>query len=207
MTKLSIQQRIQVGLILAIAFLLVLGSNRLDKKHFSTVHNTVNSVYKDRVVVQDLIYQLNNIFYEKELSFALESDFSVTTSENKKVEQLLLNFGSTKLTKNENHRLNELNTQFEKIRKLENQVLQSADNSKVGLAVVAIRTLDEMERNLDVLAEIQLEESNQLTELSNKSLDMNILLSNLEVAFLVIIGIFIIVLIFYPIGKGKSIQN
>mgnify|MGYP000262379828 CR=1 FL=1 len=64
--KLTTSQRIQIGLVLAMAFLLVLGSNRLDQRHFSTIQTTVNSVYKDRVVVQDFIYQLTNIFHKKE---------------------------------------------------------------------------------------------------------------------------------------------
>ncbi|CAN0603136.1 unnamed protein product, partial [Ectocarpus sp. 12 AP-2014] len=66
-TKLTLFQRISVGLVLAIAFLLVLGSNRLNKRHFSTIQNTVNSVYKDRVVVQNLIYELSTTFHKKEL--------------------------------------------------------------------------------------------------------------------------------------------
>ena len=56
-TKFSIKQRILVGLVLATAFLLVLGSNLLDRKYFSTIQASVKSIYDDRIVVQDYIYQ------------------------------------------------------------------------------------------------------------------------------------------------------
>lgn len=207
-TKLTILQRIHVGLILAIAFLLVLGSNRLDKKHFSTVQTTVNSVYKDRVVVQDLIYQLTNMFHDKEMRFVLEDDFSTVTKENQKIEELLLAFGATKLTTNEYNVLNELNVLFEKLRVLENKVLDSYDNLQGGVGVIAGKTLEEMEQKLDALAKIQLEQSGQLTQLSNKSLGMNFLLSNLEVGFLILLGIVMLGLIFYPVKTAvKQKEN
>jgi hypothetical protein len=52
---------------------------------------------------------------------------------------------------------------------------------------------------LDSLEEIQLEESSQLTKLSEKSLKVNRLLSNLEVGFLIVLGVSILMLIFQPI--------
>ena len=205
--KFTTPQRIQVGLILAIAFLLVLGSNRLDQRHFSTIQTTVNSVYKDRVVVQDLIYKLNNIFHTKELRFILGNDFNTITVENQKVEQLLADFGATKLTPNESNALNELHRQFDKLKKLENNVVQSPDDLQGGVRVVAGKTLEEIERNLDALAKIQLQESGQLTALSNKSLGMNILLSKFEVAFMIIIGIAMLALIFYPVRTMQPVKN
>jgi len=124
-TKLTVPQRIQVGLILAIAFLLVLGSNRLDKRHFSTVQTTVNSVYKDRVVVQDIIYQLNNIVHKKELQFILNDDFKNNTSENLKAKKLLADFGVTELTTKEFKLLKDLNNQFSVLKGMENRKADS----------------------------------------------------------------------------------
>ncbi len=198
-------QKIHAGFILAIAFLLVLGSNLLYQRHFSTIQTTVNSVHKDRVVVQDFIYQLNNIFHQKEIRLVNEEYFATVESENKKVEKLLLDFGMTKLTTDEYNFLNELTAQFEKLKKLEGNVIESHDNLKGGVGALSLKTLQEMELKLDALAKIQVKESEQMTLLSKKSLNMNILLSKLEVAFLIIIGIAMLALVFYPLKTKQPV--
>lgn len=197
-SKLTILQRIQAGLVLAMAFLLVLGSYRLDKKHFSTVQHTVNSVYKDRVVVQDVIYRLSNIVHAKELRIWLGNDVGPIETENKKAEQLLEDFQATSLTREEHGVLSELKTNFEGFKADEKKIFSARDTIEERVANTAKSTLRKMHQNLNILAEIQLEESKTLTQLSNKSLGMNILLSKLEVSFLIIIGLSMLLLIFYP---------
>ena len=197
-TKLTIPQRIQIGLVLTMAFLLVLGSNRLDQRHFSIIQTTVNSVYKDRVVVQDIIYKLNNIFHTKELRFVLNENFENSASENQKVEALLSDFGTTELTTKESKLLEELSVQFSNVQDLEKKMSHSNPKSLAKNSSMAISTLRHIEDKLDGLSQIQVQQSGQLTQLSKKSLGINILLSQLEVAFMVVIGIAILALIFYP---------
>ena len=197
-TNLSPSQRIQIGLILAMAFLLVFASNRLDQRHFSTVQNTVNSVHKDRVVVQDLIYQLNKIFHTKELRFIRNEQMKVMGSENQKVEQYLSDFRATDLTSKELNLLNDLDKQFSSLTHLENIIFESPNPVSEKNTLLGIKTFDKIELNLDGLAQIQIVESSRLTKLSKKSLDMNTMLSKLEFGFLVLIGIALLVLIFYP---------
>lgn len=204
-TKLSIPQRIQIGLVLAVAFLLVLGSNRLDQRHFSTLQTTVNSVYNDRVVVQDYIYQLTSIFYNKELK--LVENNSPDISQNEKVGQLLIDFGNTELTNDERNHLNKLNGQFEKLGDLENRIINPSTNIDADLGSIARKTLNEIQLSLDALANIQLSESSQLTQLSQKSLGMNIMLSKLEVAFMIVIGIVMMALIFYPNKRMQPVRD
>ncbi|TDS17110.1 hypothetical protein DFQ03_1603 [Maribacter caenipelagi] len=197
--KLKTPHRMQAGFILAIAFLLVLGSNRLYQRHFSTLQNTVNSVYEDRIKVQDYIYQLSNIFNQKKIRFITEGDFALVTDENKKTEKLLSNFALTKLTTKEYNTLNELTLQFDKLKKSEKKVMQSKDNLRSGVHVLSLKTLEQINQNLNVLARIQLEESRQMTQRSNKTLDTKILMSKLELGFLIAIGLALLALIFYPL--------
>ncbi|MFD0799173.1 hypothetical protein ACFQZJ_16985 [Maribacter chungangensis] len=199
-TKLTVLQRISVGLILAIAFLLVLGSNRLDKRHFSTIQNTVNSVYKDRVVVQNLIYEASTIFHKKELRYSLDkTNPSVHGIENEQLESILAQFRKTELTSKEYNLLLELTASFEEFLSLEKDLSNTAITEPKKIAVLA--AINVMEQQLHGLAKIQLEESEQLTELSNKSLDMNVLMSRLELGFMIVIGIAMMALIFYPVKK------
>lgn len=202
--KLTTPQRIQIGLVLAMVFLLVLGSSKLDQRHFSTVQNTVNSVFKDRVVVQNLIYQMSTIFYTKELRFIRKDNFESVLSENQKVEQLLIDFRATKLTPNESNLLYQLNSRFTKLRVLEEKIVRAPDEAMDNTTILAIKSLKNIKENLNGLAKIQLDESGQLTQLSNKTLGTHILLSKLEVGFLVIIGIAMLALIFYPLKTTRT---
>ena len=147
-TKLKTPQRMNAGFILAIAFLLVLGSNRLYQRHFSTLQHTVNSVYEDRIKVQDYIYQLSNIFYQKKIRIITEGDFAQVIDENKETEKLLSNFALTKLTTEEYNTLNELTLQFDKLKKSEEKVVQSKDNLRSGVHVVSLKTLEEIGVNI-----------------------------------------------------------
>ena len=147
----------------------------------------------------------NNIFQIKKLRFITEDDFTPVANENEKVEKILLDFASTELTTNEFNTLNELNLQFEMLKKSENKVLHSRENLRNGVAILSKQTFQKIDENLDVLARIQIQESEQMTQLSNKSLETNILLSKLELAFLIVIGIALLALIFYPMKTKQPV--
>ncbi len=206
-TKLNIAQRIQIGLVLAIAFLLVLGSNRLDQRHFSTIQTTVNSVYKDRVVVQNFIYQLTTIFHKKELRLISNENPKSVEGENEKVEQLLMDFGATQLTPKESNLFEELKGQFNSLLELEKTFVKTPLEMPSVVLNETRKELNAIKESLGGLANIQLEESGQLVHLSNKSLGMNILLSKLEIAFMVVIGIAMLALIFYPMNAYNVFEN
>lgn len=197
-TKFSLLQRLQIGLILGIAFLLVLGSNRLHKKHFSEINHTVNSVYKDRVVVQSYIYQLINIFHQKELQLIQGKELSGNATNNEKVKKLLIDFSMTELTPHESSLLNDLNRQFKKLTELESKMVQPSEKANNAIDLDAIKMLHEIKKSLDGLTEVQLDEGNQQTLFSQSSLHLIMILSNIEIAFVVLIGIIILVLFFYP---------
>lgn len=206
-TKLNIAQRIQIGLVLAIAFLLVLGSNRLDQRHFSTIQTTVNSVYKDRVVVQNFIYQLTTIFHRKELRLISNDNTRPIEGENEKVEALLMHFGATQLTPKESNLFEELKGQFNALLELENIIAKTPIEKSSKVFNATQKELEAIKSSLGGLANIQLQESGQLVHLSNKSLGMNILLSKLEIAFMVVIGIAMLALIFYPMNAYNVFEN
>lgn len=201
-TELKTSHRLHAGFILAIAFLLVLSSNRLYHRHFSTLQNSVNSVYDDRIKVQDYIYQLNNIFHSKRLRLIHQKDYMTVSNENKRAEKLLSQFSLTELTNEEYDALNELTLQFGKLKTSEEKILQfkNLDN---GNTKISLQALKEIDKKLDILAAIQLEESKQMTQLSNKALESNLLISKLSLGFLIVIGLALLALIFYPLNTKR----
>ncbi|MBW8201265.1 MCP four helix bundle domain-containing protein [Flagellimonas abyssi] len=195
-TKFSIKQRILVGLVLATAFLLVLGSNLLDRKYFSTIQASVKSIYDDRIVVQDYIYQLQDMAHEMEVAL-LKGEYVQGNERSEKIKALLAEFSRTKLTRDEARLLERLDRQFSDL-----EPSGTTNASKEGKPLAEAKVLPQLaqiRQTLDGLEEIQLEQSDMLTQLSEKTLGVNRMLSNLEVVFLVIIGISILVLAFYPV--------
>lgn len=198
--KLSIRQRIQVGFVLATAFLLVLASNLLDRKYFSTIQETVKSIYDDRIVVQDYIYQLQDMAHEKEIAFIKGENLE----ENKDIKVLLNDFSKTKLTRDEARLLKQLDHQFSGLEPLELAI--STKTVSQAEKVKALDQLDRIHKTLDGLEKIQLEQGGVLTQLSEKNLRVNKMLSNLEIAFLTIIGVSILILVFYPVKVFETIR-
>lgn len=198
---LTIMQRIPIVLTLLLAFALVFGSNRMDKRHFSEIDARVNSVYKDRVLVQGYIYELSNIFHYKELEIIQENELSDQTGINQKVDRLLSDFSLTQLTREESKELNELVALFDDLKENEQIIINTSNVSNNDARLAAASTLQNINQTLDRLSDIQLEESDKLTILSKDSLRMITMLSSIEIIFLIIIGIITLVMIFYPVKE------
>ncbi|MEQ5789704.1 hypothetical protein J4E06_01495 [Muricauda sp. NFXS6] len=192
---LSIKQRILVGLVLATAFLLVLTANLVDRRHFSTIQHAIVSIHDDRVVVQDFIYQLRNRLHDSELEVVDNGRF--TTNRAEKISILIDDFARTDLTRQEALFLKRLRQEFTD---LASQTPMASLNIKDDNAKTkAIKHIGGIKKTLDSLEEIQLEESGQLTKLSEKSLKVNMMLSNLEIGFLIVIAVSILMLVFQPV--------
>lgn len=194
----SISNRINAGLALSIVFLLVFATNRLDKRHFDTVQNTVLSLHKDRVIAQDLIYKMNLIIYNKQLSLLGENSKNITNNLNKDFNLLIENFSETKLTKKESQIFKKLKVDFSNLIDLEGKKLENRDELITNINII--------KSDLIELSEIQIKESENLTSIAQKSLDTTNLMSNLEIAFLVFIGLIIQFTIFYRVKKSKKVN-
>ena len=190
--RMSLKQRINAGLILAAAFLLVLASNRLNNRNFSTVEHGVDSVFEDRLVVQEYIYTLNNLFHKKELYLANNAKDIKAIPQYPEIKDILADFEKTELTPEESLYLTNLKDNYTELKTLEAN-LDQKDNSQKAIVSV----LNNISRDLDELAEVQLSEGRNLTQRSKKSLGMNQLLSRIEIVFLIIIGILFLVIVFH----------
>ncbi|UAM99813.1 hypothetical protein K8354_08445 [Polaribacter litorisediminis] len=198
MTKnITIYNRINIGLAVTIVLLLVFATNRIDKRHFETIQNTIATLHTDRVVAQDFIYKMNTIIYQKQLLKVDESDKNKNL--NKDFYALLDNFSQTKLTIKEAEIFEKLKTDFAHLILKEKKVVEGS-----MLKDTLINRLNSIKNNLVHLSEIQISESKHLTGLAQKSLDTNNLMSNLEIGFIVLIGLLLQYTIFYRVKKSKN---
>lgn len=203
--KMSIKQRINAGFILAAAFILVLASNRLNQRNFSTVEQSVNSVFEDRLVVQEYIYRLNNLFHKKELALAKNELNTNTLAESSDIEKILSNFAKTELTVKESRYLSDLRSSYSELQEMEKNLSVKNASGSAEMKRDISSKLTRINNDLDELSEVQLSEGRQLTQRSQRSLGMNQLLSRLEIVFLVIIGILFLLIVFHREKRGMQL--
>lgn len=48
-----------------LVFVLIIGTNLLDRRHLQQMEATVESIYEDRLVAKELIFKMDRIIHEK----------------------------------------------------------------------------------------------------------------------------------------------
>lgn len=198
--SLNTARRINTILALAVVFLLVLATNRIDQHHFKTAQANMNEVFEDRVLVQDYIFSISRELHTRQLKLygAVPQTTNSGSEQRESVSQILSKFEATKLTPAEYNLLKKFRKDF--------NALEASDRNPSTQTDVQLRKqkneqLADLQQNLLELSEIQVRESRRLTRESQKSLDVSNLLANLEIFFLIVIGIALQVLIFYKSKK------
>ena len=189
--KITVANRINIGLGLTMVFLLVLATNRIDKKHFDVVQNSITTLHKDRILAQDYVYKMNGIIYEKRLILADSNSTNIKKGLNKQFKTLIEVFSTTKLTINESKNFESLLENFER--------LQKAETSNNKSSEIELDYLKAIKTDLDNLAMIQISESKNIIGLTQKSLNNKNLISKLEIGFLIWLVILFKIFIFYRV--------
>ncbi len=189
-------------------FLLILATNLMDRNHIKNIRTSVTTMYKDRLIVKNLIYTISKLKEEKKIAFFISNaDFYIkkNAATNDSIYKLIDKFGSTQLTSNEKKYLERLHNNFQKLENLENQVLNNKNilkdeewRNKVETQLLRLR------KNLDFLSEIQLDEGKRELVRVNRDFNTIDLFTNIEIAFLVVIGIIAQIIILYPVKKEKE---
>lgn len=206
--NMTTSNRINIVLALVAVFLLILGTNRIDKRHFETAQNAVKSVYKNRVLAQNYIYKMNNLIHKKQRHLMEGADV-MNASVNKEIETLITLFSETKLTADELSTFENFTTDFENLKKKEtryfenkNTQTENQSNDRPSFKTPFDENIEELQTDLNNLALIQVSETKHVLGFAQKSLNSNKLISNLEVYFLLIIGIIIMFFTFYRFKKS-----
>ena len=92
-------------------FTLILATNLIDRNNFFRVKDSVVTIYEDRIIANDLIFEMSKLVHEKEVAIALsDSVFFIQTNldVNNNIQNLISRFELTKLTIEESKIFNEL---------------------------------------------------------------------------------------------------
>jgi len=182
-----------LGLVMVI--LLVFITNRLDQKHFEEVQDKLSSIYYDRVVAQDYLFDLSSIFHDRQMRMAKLEILNFNNDQ--EIETLIEKFEETSLTRKEK----EL---FERLKENVNDLKALGNTTGQGAAAQA--TLDRIEILLADLSDIQLKESKSLKIQGQDSLDSSKLMSNMEMGIIILFGIVLQFALFSG-GKKKRVKG
>jgi len=197
MAKSNIFRRLRYAFALIIVFGLVITTNRIDNAHFKTAQESIESVYFDRVVAQNLIYQTSKVLFENKLALLADTSTSrkMILEHDLKMEELFEEYAKTRLTDPEALAFEKLQRNFHQLTTLQNK---RAENQEVDKDQ-AIQLCNRIEQNLNQLAEIQIKESRNLKLIARQSLKNNEMMSKIEIGLLILIGLALQVVLFYKI--------
>lgn len=176
-----------------LVFFIVLITNIIDRDNFNRLTNSVKTMFEDRIVASDLLFDITRIIKEKQIA-VLTSDTNFFKNQNNKlnqeIDQLLGRYEITKLTEKEKRHFNLLQEELKSLKQKE----KSDVNLSNGELIKSIAIIDE---HLYKLSKIQLQEGKEQVLISNKAKDTINLYTQGEIIFLIIMAVLVQIIILY----------
>lgn len=192
-----IEQKFKTALALAVVFVLVLATNRVNKSHFSEIQASFNSVYKDRLVVEKYIFQLSALLNQKRLllydAAGPASDIQKSLVVGDSIRKLIDDYQRTKFTESETQLFTDFKAELEQLQKLEKSYFEGESSTSIKYNIESKH--QQLAELLSGLSDIQMKEGQSLMDQSNDLIATNNSFSSLEIAILIIMGLVVQVLV------------
>ncbi len=183
-----------------LVFFIVLITNLIDKENFNKLNHSVTTIYEDRIVASDLLFELARLMRKKEVAI-VSADKTFPENENTKLNQevnkFIERYNQTKMTEKEKSVFNQLKDELAILIRVE----QKNENSRREKALTSIEKINQ---HVYDLSKIQLQESRQQVYISNKAMNSIDLFTQFEIIFLIAMAILIQIIIFY---KPKDLHE
>lgn len=188
----SLIEKLKWSLGILMVFVLILSTNLLDKNNFLRVRDSIVAIYEDRLVANDVIYDMAEIVGEKELAIATEN-MNFLEKENSRLnmelDELMSRYESTRLTDSEAKEFSQLKENMSRLMQIE----QVNDGAKDP----ALRLIDELQLNLHRLSKIQLSEGRRQKLIGKSAVESVELFTRIEIYLLVVMAIVIQIIVMY----------
>ncbi|MFZ6053039.1 MCP four helix bundle domain-containing protein [Halocola ammonii] len=199
----SIANKIRWVASILLILLIVLLTNLIDQDNFSKLRNSVTTIYEDRIVANDLIFEMSTAVQKKEIAVATKDSAFFSTQNgvvNRQIENHIERYEQTKLTEEERETFNDLKEELQNLKKLEEQFTAS----EAFEAEKMRRSIDEITSHLSDLSKIQLHEGRKQMAISNKAMNTIDLFTQGEIIFLIIVAILVQIIILYKPRKTQE---
>ncbi len=182
--------------------LLVLGmvliTTWLNQKHLGKLQDTTITSYENKLTNQHYVYELTRLFNQKRLRLDADGQFYDTDLANERIEELITLYGESKFMLGEQLYLNQLIQNYSTLLKLEESSFNGDAFIREDGYDQMTAILDQIMLNMDAWENTMVMNSSQFFGTSEKSIYLNKLLLNMEITFLIVLGIILQIIFFYP---------
>ncbi len=186
-----------------LVFAIVLTTNLIDKDNFNRLQYSINTIYEDRIVANDLIFDMILLIHEKEMAL-VRSDSFFSRNRNKEVNQdmgsLIARYEQTKFTDREELIFTRLKRDLQKAENTEKKYISLDYNMEYRSDLVQV--INDVKLNLQGLSKIQLEEGRRQLLLSNETMKDIDFFTQAETIFLIVLAVLIQIIILYKSKEG-----
>lgn len=193
-------------MILYSVLLMIVMIGYMHKKNLSDMEETVTSIYEDRLVANDYIFELSQKIAGKKWHMSNDQNNEELTKLNHEINILIDAYEQTKLTVEENSLWEKLKKDLALAKEFENQILYNPNSNQWSQIQ---RHLDNqyqlIHTDLEGLSVIQIQEGKSLLDESRKIMASNSISRRLEVALIIIV--LLIFLMFNSTYRLVRIKN
>jgi len=197
----QVKDKTKVVAVLLLIIVLILVNNISNRKTLSKLNESIASIYKDRLMPATYIFQLTDHLYQKQLLQNAEDKHSSGNAANhdSAVAAIIKTYESTYLTKAEKNQWMIFKKELEQYNIL---TAGTVNNDEI-----IHESFNNVLKSLNALSEIQASEGNHILHVSKLDISGTIIMSQLEIALLLILGILALVLMSVNDNKLMHIQN
>lgn len=178
-------------------FVLILGTNLIDRKNFIKVKDSLTSIYQDRLMASEILFnasdELHHIKAQLIVDDSLKRMKELQSSINK-LDQLIVKFDKTSLVKSESDILFHFKESL-------NEIKENVKSKEEINQNEFIHSIDELQFNIKELNGIQLTEGRKQLSKGERAVETIAFFTQIEVYVLIVLAIVILVIIMYQPGK------
>jgi hypothetical protein len=193
-----------VGLILVI--LLIVATNFIDRNNFQRIQDSVYSIYEDRLIAKDFIFDIQIKIHEKEMLLAQQKDSilaSESTASRKTILSLVKGFSNTGLTREEKRVLSNLTEEVNSLFTIETAYHNAINKNSFSKRFKA--QIKNISNTLSQLSDIQISEGKRQMQVGKKAMESIELLTQLEVWIMIFLGVLVQFIILY--NPKKEVED
>ncbi|PPK85125.1 chemoreceptor-like protein with four helix bundle sensory module [Neolewinella xylanilytica] len=186
---------------IVLVFLLVLTTNLIDRRNFRDVKASIEAIYADRLVAQDILFEIYKVINRKELVYSTQDPADlgdVVGADQERIATAVDRFAATRLTERETLLFNQLRENLTDLSGVEKDLPTGTASRRE-----VIEAVHRVEETLDELTAIQMQEGRRQLLMGQEAISSSDLFTQLEIGALVILALGVQVIILYSPGSEQ----
>ncbi|MCB9187859.1 MAG: MCP four helix bundle domain-containing protein [Flavobacteriales bacterium] len=187
-------------------FILILATNLIDQGNFQQISNSTAQIHNDRVVALEIIYNLREEIYKKEIALSSDSSDLNQSQVNASISNYIKLYEVTSMKDEELKLFDDLKGNIDDLETLETEIaiIQSEHGDYGNYTQLAKEELAKIKSNLEQLILTQTNESRKKVYETKYFVNISELFTNIEIIVLIVLSLIIIIAVFLPKSKSSS---